>query len=806
MLAATAEAASPAARSSSSSSSSSEEEEEEREAAALALAQGARAAPRDYDAHVRAVGALRQLGLLDALRDAREQFSRHFPLTPALWQAWIRDEGVAQGYGGPGWSAAGSGRAAAGAVAALYARACGDYFSADVWAARIKHAVEAHAAGWVATEEVRGVFEQACQVAGRAIHTGAAVWTAYRAFEEAVVREGGGGGGGGGGGAAYDFVEFVERQLAIPMVGSEQVMEELERHAAAEQSRGGRGGGGGGGGGKPPPYLYRVRKVHAEALSRRYAREQYETMVATATAPAEIEKRWLKYLDFERRSAAPVESLLALYDRALTPCALSARIWWDYTVVLLQACVTAKADEEAAAAGRSGGSAAARARLSIARARAVRNITYSGPLWSAHVRSCEASAAEDGAEAAIAAVEAAMARALGEQLSTPECYSTLWVTYLRALMRLHSAANPGAVAPFLSKGLKSMKELFGNDASSNGGAIVPLLRFHSDYLEFMADDLSSSEISAAMSALQQHLDEVIQQCPHQWESHRRRIEYAKRWAPVDAAAISALYRAASEQVTGSADLVCLVEAWASFEGMRGTVDGAEAVELVRATRAAELAKEDRKARMRWQLDATIAKQKAGKAAKNASKGDGKKAAAPASSSSSSSAEGVGAKQPAKSKKRLRGDSSSGGGGGGGGGGGAGGTKGGDARGSKRPRMESDASVLFLQNAPSKGLVQDMIRAHAVLGKGLKSVVVLLNKRAEPYGRAVLGYESEAAAGVVLESVNNSETPVEMEGRAIRLAMSAVSVEAAREKNGKLTTKKKVDRKMKLSFVPRGVRR
>ena len=53
MLAATAEAASPAARSSSSSSSSSEEEEEEREAAALALAQGARAAPRDYDAHVR---------------------------------------------------------------------------------------------------------------------------------------------------------------------------------------------------------------------------------------------------------------------------------------------------------------------------------------------------------------------------------------------------------------------------------------------------------------------------------------------------------------------------------------------------------------------------------------------------------------------------------------------------------------------------------------------------------------------------------------------------------------------------------
>ena len=160
-------------------------------------------------------------------------------------------------------------------------------------------------------------------------------------------------------------------------------------------------------------------------------------------------------------------------------------------------------------------------------------------------------------------------------------------------------------------------------------------------------------------------------------------------------------------------------------------------------------------------------------------------------------------KPAKSKKRPRGDSSNG----------ArdsgsvtGSAKGKDARSAKRPRTERDTSVLFMQNAPSKGLGEENIRSHAVLGKGLNRIVFLLNKRAEQYGRVVLGYESDAAARAVLECANNTETPVEIEGRAVKLDVSAVSVEAAHEKNVKLTTKKKVDRRMKLSFVPRGVRR
>ena len=246
----------------------------------------------------------------------------------------------------------------------------------------------------------------------------------------------------------------------------------------------------------------------------------------------------------------------------------------------------------------------------------------------------------------------------------------------------------------------------------------------------------------------------------------------------------------------------MVEAWSSFEGVHGTVDGAEAVELVRATRAATIAAEDQKARMRWKLDETIAKQKAAKAAKKAAKGRSKKLVASASTSSSlSSTSKVGESVEPRivgSRKRSRHDRLDNDG--------NAAKSRGKGRDSKRPRKESDPSVLFMQNAPSKGLTRKMVLDHIVLGKGLNSVIFLLNKHAEPYGRAVLGYESEQAASAVLESASNTSAPIELQGRTIKVVVSTVSIEAAREKNGKLMAKKKVERKVKLSFVPRGVRR
>lgn len=41
---------------------------------------------------IKYISALRKEGELEKLRVAREAMSEMFPLTPAMWQEWIKDE------------------------------------------------------------------------------------------------------------------------------------------------------------------------------------------------------------------------------------------------------------------------------------------------------------------------------------------------------------------------------------------------------------------------------------------------------------------------------------------------------------------------------------------------------------------------------------------------------------------------------------------------------------------------------------------------------------------------------------------
>lgn len=45
-----------------------------------------------YDVHIQLLDIYRKLGDLKSLREARERFRECFPLTPAIWLAWIKDE------------------------------------------------------------------------------------------------------------------------------------------------------------------------------------------------------------------------------------------------------------------------------------------------------------------------------------------------------------------------------------------------------------------------------------------------------------------------------------------------------------------------------------------------------------------------------------------------------------------------------------------------------------------------------------------------------------------------------------------
>ena len=48
--------------------------------------------PSDYDAHLELVKLCKESGELEELRQARNNFSKIFPLTEALWLEWIADE------------------------------------------------------------------------------------------------------------------------------------------------------------------------------------------------------------------------------------------------------------------------------------------------------------------------------------------------------------------------------------------------------------------------------------------------------------------------------------------------------------------------------------------------------------------------------------------------------------------------------------------------------------------------------------------------------------------------------------------
>lgn len=51
-----------------------------------------RASPYEYSSHIEYINALRSLGDLQRLREARENFAKLFPLPEDIWLAWIQDE------------------------------------------------------------------------------------------------------------------------------------------------------------------------------------------------------------------------------------------------------------------------------------------------------------------------------------------------------------------------------------------------------------------------------------------------------------------------------------------------------------------------------------------------------------------------------------------------------------------------------------------------------------------------------------------------------------------------------------------
>ena len=388
---------------------------------ALSEFEGAKGNPRDYDSLLRALLLLRRARAPpETLAELRELFSANFPLTEEIWTEWINDEVTSQRVrAGAGGGPAG-GEEDAAAIDALYKRALGDYLSLSLWQDRLRALSDAATCsgvgagaghGGATTAAVRATHEEALLAAGSHREQGSFLFSSYRAFEERVGDEDGaadpsGGGSKGGGGTLpaswhHRVLRLFLRQLALPLAGNEDAVEELEAIAGEVKEEAEAAGAGADAATKAASALLakgvrRARQLAKASAAASDERSPFELDVAQAVGRGSVEgiwAAWEAYIDFElaqldpggdggveaRAPAAPVEAgpeahpvarAQCLFERAAPACCLSLPFWQRYT---------AFADEHLLPTSAAGGA------LAVHR-RAVRNLTWDSGLLRVRVR------------------------------------------------------------------------------------------------------------------------------------------------------------------------------------------------------------------------------------------------------------------------------------------------------------------------------------------------------------------------------------------------------------------------------------
>lgn len=274
--------------------------------------------PSDYDAHLQYIRLVRKTGDLNKLRLAREAMSALFPLTPAMWQEWARDEAsLVVGVDGHA------------VIEKLYDRGVSDYLSVPLWYDFINFVrendpsvCECSVAG---VSKGRNLFERALTAAGLHVTEGKKIWEAYREFEQALYQNI----------DASDAVakdkqvqrirNIFHRQLSIPLVDMEST---LQVYKAWEAEQGTSQDVESCDISKSFPH---VASAYEKALDMYNARVNFEQQISREDlSEAERLQQYLIYLKFEHSVGDPAR-IQVLYERAITDFPISTDLWLDYT-------------------------------------------------------------------------------------------------------------------------------------------------------------------------------------------------------------------------------------------------------------------------------------------------------------------------------------------------------------------------------------------------------------------------------------------------------------------------------------------
>ncbi|XP_058215043.1 uncharacterized protein LOC131326319 [Rhododendron vialii] len=274
--------------------------------------------PANYDAHVQYIRALRKKGDIEKLRKAREAMSELFPLSPAMWQDWAKDE-----------ASLGSGSESFPEIEKLYECGVFDYLSVSLWCDYLnfvqEHEPSVRECSPVGILKARDLFERALTAAGLHVAEGHRIWEAYREFEQAIfytidatdveAREK----------QIQRIRHIFHRQMSIPLGELRSTLVAYKsweaEHGTVPDANSGELDG----------VSSYVASAYQKALEMLNARVLFEERVSRLDAPdVERLQEYMAYLKFEQSSGDPARVQL-LYERAITEFPISNALWFDYT-------------------------------------------------------------------------------------------------------------------------------------------------------------------------------------------------------------------------------------------------------------------------------------------------------------------------------------------------------------------------------------------------------------------------------------------------------------------------------------------
>ncbi|XP_067861844.1 squamous cell carcinoma antigen recognized by T-cells 3 [Heptranchias perlo] len=286
----------------------SSEDEQENEAEIQRLEEQLSISAYDYNCHVDLIKLLRQEGELVKLRCARQKMSELFPLTEELWLDWLKDE--------IRMAEEASDREK---VYELFEKAIKDYICPEIWLEYAQYSI-----GGIGQqggiERARGIFDRALTAVGLHMTKGAAIWEAFREFENAIL------------GtlqplagsiltpeqqemtnAQLDRIHTLfKRQLGVPLLDMEATYAEYEEWADELPNES-------------------VTQLYKKAIQQMEKCKPYEEDLLVAESPKLAE--YQAYIDFEMKGGDP-SRIQIIFERALSENCLVPDLWARFTLYL----------------------------------------------------------------------------------------------------------------------------------------------------------------------------------------------------------------------------------------------------------------------------------------------------------------------------------------------------------------------------------------------------------------------------------------------------------------------------------------